>query len=136
MLVKRDVYEQVGGYDLTFFIQGEEWDWQARGKNVGFKIYYTPHAKIWHKESMTIGKRSAFKAYYDARNPMLVILKHQSPEYFRRYFWKHFKIGVLKRSLVSAKAMDFNKSFKIWQGFFSGIAWGIKNKKLSARHFL
>ena len=72
-----------------FFLQAEEYDWQARAKKLGYKIMYTPHAKLWHKESMTIGKHSALKAYYDARNPMLVILLHKSPDFFRKYFSKN-----------------------------------------------
>ena len=62
MLVRRSVYEQVGGYDSVFAFQAEEFDWQARAKKHGFKIFYAPRAKIWHKVSMTIGKDSAFKA--------------------------------------------------------------------------
>ncbi len=135
-LVRRDVYETVGSYDTMFAFQAEEYDWQARAKKAGFKIYYNPKAKIWHKESATIGKRSAFKAYYDARNPMLVILKHKSPEFFRRYFWYHVQNGVVRSSLVSLKQLRPHVSFKIWQGFLSGILWGIKNKKFTIRHFI
>jgi GT2 family glycosyltransferase len=136
MLVRREVYERVGGYDTMFAFQAEEYDWQARAKKAGFKIYYTPKAKIWHKESATIGKRSAFKAYYDARNPMLVILKHKSPEFFKRYFWYHFKKGVVKSSLVSLKQLRPWVAFKIWQGFLSGMIWGFSNKKFTIRHFI
>ncbi|MBL7909548.1 MAG: glycosyltransferase family 2 protein [Bacteroidia bacterium] len=134
-LVNRKMYLQTGGYDTTFAFQGEEYDWQARAKKLGYKIMFTPFAKIWHKESMTIGKNSAFKAYYDARNPMLVILKHKSPEFFRKYFWKHFKTGVFRSSLVTLKQLRPSVSFATWRGFLSGIMWGIKNKKLTFRHF-
>jgi GT2 family glycosyltransferase len=135
-LVSRKLYLDTGGYDTTFRFQAEEYDWQARGKKLGYKIYYTPYAKIWHKDSMTIGKRSAFKAYYDARNPMLVILKHKSPEFFRKYFWQHFKNGIIRSSLVSLKQLRPKVSFAIWRGFVSGLIWGFKNKQFSVRHFI
>jgi GT2 family glycosyltransferase len=136
ILVRRSVYEAVGGFDTSFRFQAEEFDWQARAKRAGFKLFYTPQAIIWHKESMTIGKRSAFKAFYDARNPMLVILKHRSPEYFRRYFWHHFRKGVVRTSLVYLKNFRPMVSLKIWQGFFSGIWWGLRNGKFSTAHFV
>ena len=79
-LVSKDLFDEVGGYDTKFFLQSEEYDWQARGKKAGFKIMYTPYAKIWHKESMTIGAVSPLKTFYDARNPMLVILLHKPPD--------------------------------------------------------
>ena len=134
-LVSRKVYEEVGDYDTTFRFQAEEYDWQARAKKQGFKIIYTPFAKIWHKESMTIGKQSAFKAYYDSRNPMLVILKHKDPEFFKKYFWDHFKRGVFRSSLVKIKQLKLKSSLALWQGFVSGIIWGTKNKKFTIKHF-
>ncbi len=135
-LVSRTVYSEVGDYDTTFKFQAEEYDWQARAKKRGFKFYYTPKAKIWHKESMTIGKNSAFKAFYDARNPMLVILKYKSPEYFRKYFWWHFRIGVIRCSLVSLKHLHLRICFNIWLGFFSGLIFGINNRMFSMNHFI
>jgi GT2 family glycosyltransferase len=133
-LVKKSLYEKVGGYDTLFQFQCEEFDWQARAKAAGFKIYYTPYAKIWHKDSMTIGKVSAFKAYYDARNPMLVILKHKPADFFRKFFWRHFKNGIVRASLIYIKQMKISISLRIWQGFFSALFWGIMNGKISFRH--
>jgi GT2 family glycosyltransferase len=135
-LVRRELYQEVGGYDTTFFLQCEEYDWQARAKALGYKIMYTPHAKIWHKESVTIGKTSPLKEYYNARNPMLVILKHKSPGFFRKYFWLHFRKDIIKFSAkVVLKNLEINKAIKIWAGFFSGIYWGIKHRKFTLKHF-
>jgi len=136
-LIRREMYLKTGGYDTTFFLQSEEYDWQARAKNFGYKIMYTPHARLWHKESMTIGKTSPLKIYYDVRNPMLVILRHKSPDFFRRYFWLHLRKDVFKSSLrVLIKYLEFKKAYKIWAGFFSGLWWGIRNKKFTLRHFI
>lgn len=135
MLVSRQLYEDVGGYDTTFFFQAEEYDWQARGKAAGYKIMYTPHAKLWHKESMTIGKQSASKAYYDARNPMLVILKHKSPDYFRKYFWHQFG-KTAKGFLVSCKQRRFDVATRKVSGLFSALSWGIKRRRFSRKHFI
>lgn len=133
-LVKKSLYEKVGGYDTLFQFQCEEFDWQARAKEAGFKIYYTPSAKIWHKDSMTIGKVSAFKAYYDARNPMLVILKHKPADYFKKFFWWQFWNGTVRASLIYLKNFRIFISIKIWQGFFSALVWGIRNKKITLQH--
>ena len=134
-LVKKSLYFKIGGYDTNFKFEAEEFDWQARAKSSGFKIMYTPYAKIWHKESKTIGKESPFKAYYDSRNSMLVILKHKSPEFFRRYFWLHFRKDIFRASFVILKRFHFKTFFSIWKGFFAGLNWGFKNKKFSFKHF-
>ena len=134
-LVCKKMYDEVGAYDTNFLFQSEEYDWQARAKAKGYKIMYTPYAKIWHKESMTIGKQSPFKAYYDARNPMIVIMKYKSPEFFKRFFRKYFSYNILKTSLVRIKKMQPKVAWSIWMGFFSGLKWGFKNKKLTRKHF-
>ncbi len=86
---------------------------------------------------MTIGKTSALKEYYNARNPMLVILKHKSPEFFKRYFWNHLRKSIFKQSVrVVLLKGEFKKAFKIWQRFFSELLWGFKNKKFTLKHFI
>jgi Predicted glycosyltransferases len=135
-LVRRNVYEKLGGYDTTYFLQCEEYDWQARAKQVGYKFYYTPFAKIWHKESMTLGKWSPRKAYYDARNPLIVIMRYKDPVFFKRYFRWHTVHFIFLGSLYNAKHFRLKIVFNLWQGLFSAIYWGIISKKLSWRHFV
>lgn len=134
-LVSKKMYDEIGAYDTNFLFQSEEYDWQARAKQKGYKIMYSPGSKIWHKESMTIGKQSAFKAYFDARNPMIVIMKYKSPEFFKKFFWQHFKMDVLKSSLVRIKKLRPYVALKMWMGLFSGLRWGFKNKILTRKHF-
>ncbi|OQY05503.1 MAG: glycosyl transferase family 2 [Bacteroidetes bacterium 4572_117] len=134
-LVSKKMYDEVGAYDTNFLFQSEEYDWQARAKEKGYKIMYAPGSKIWHKESMTIGKQSPFKAFFDARNPMIVVMKYKSPEFFRKYFWQHFKMDVFKNSLVRIKKMRPRVAWSIWMGLFSGLRWGFKNKILTKKHF-
>ena len=134
-LVSKKLYSQIGGYDTTFAFQSEEYDWQARAKAAGYKIMYTPYAKIWHKDSMTIGKVSAFKLYYDSRNPFIVIMKYKEPAFVKRYFRTHLK-DIIRTSLVNIKRLKFDVALSLWKGFFSGIWWGIKNKKFKLRYIV
>lgn len=48
MLVRRKVYEQVGGFDERFFMYSEETDWQRRIADAGWKIAFTPDAVVTH----------------------------------------------------------------------------------------
>lgn len=69
MLVTRKVYDNIGGYDPQFYLQAEEFDWQARAKKNGFKCFYTPHARLWHRGSMTIGGSGSPVAAYFCPQP-------------------------------------------------------------------
>jgi len=48
VMVRRDVVEQVGGLDESFFMYSEELDWQRRIKAAGWEVVYFPEAKIIH----------------------------------------------------------------------------------------
>jgi len=48
MIVRRVAYEQVGGFDETFFMYGEEADWQRRMHNAGWEVAFTPQARVTH----------------------------------------------------------------------------------------
>lgn len=48
LLVRRSVYEQVGGFDEAFFMYSEETDWQRRIHAAGWSIAFTPSARVTH----------------------------------------------------------------------------------------
>jgi len=133
-MVNKDLYKEIGGYDTEFVLQAEQFDWQMRAKEKGYRIMYTPFAKLWHKESMTIGKHSSIKLFYDARNPMIVLMKYADAKVFKKYFWLHFWSDTFRTSLVNIKNLNIKIGFSIWGGFFSGVYWGVKNNKLTFKH--
>lgn len=136
-LVTRELYKSVGGYNVDFFLQSEEYEWQARAKSYGFRIFYTPHAKLWHKDSYTIGKDSPLKIYYNYRNPMLVILMHKDAYFFKKYIRYFFIRNVLKTSMVYLiKQQDIRRFISVWQGFFSGLIYGYQQKLFGIRHWI
>jgi GT2 family glycosyltransferase len=50
LLVRREVYEQVGGLDESFFMYSEEMDWCRRIKSAGWEVIYLPSARVIHYE--------------------------------------------------------------------------------------
>jgi len=135
MLASREMYQQTKGYNLDFHIQVEQFEWQMRAKKLGFSIYFAPGAKIWHKVSMTIGKTSAFKTYYDVRNNFVVRLKHKNKDYLKRYFQWYLRNLVIRPVIVNTAKLKWNHSINILSGFFSAVGWGIKNGKIGLRGF-
>jgi GT2 family glycosyltransferase len=47
-LVRRTVFEKIGGFDEKFFMYSEEVDWQKRMHEAGWKILFTPAAQVTH----------------------------------------------------------------------------------------
>jgi N-acetylglucosaminyl-diphospho-decaprenol L-rhamnosyltransferase len=60
LLARREVIEQVGGFDEQFFMYSEEVDWQRRIKAAGWRIVHLPDAQVIHlggKSSEQVGAR-------------------------------------------------------------------------------
>jgi len=122
-LVNRKVWEAVGGYDPEFFLQAEDFEWQIRAKKAGFKIYYSPNAKIWHKESMKLGKASPRKLFYDIRNPIIAVYKHQDREFCRKYFRYYLVNKVILPIIRNLLRLKLRNVLAIKTGFLSFLIW-------------
>ena len=48
LLVRREVFDQVGGFDERFFLYAEETDWQRRIRNAKWEIDWVPEARVVH----------------------------------------------------------------------------------------
>jgi O-antigen biosynthesis protein len=48
MMLRREVYETIGGLDEGFFMYGEDLDWCYRVQQAGKKVYYVHNTKIIH----------------------------------------------------------------------------------------
>ena len=126
ILVSRRVYEEVGGYDPQFFLQAAEFDWQARAKMKGWKCYYTPNAKIWHRVSMTLGGfGNPIGRYFDTRGSMVVMARHRTlAQFIKYYLYTGFQVtNLCLRGLVQLNWIKFKSRFSMLLGFVSGTFW-------------
>lgn len=48
MLIKRSILGKVGLFDEKYFFCGEDYDFCFRTRYAGYKVMYTPYAKVWH----------------------------------------------------------------------------------------
>lgn len=67
---KRDLFEQVGGFDPRFWpIYFEDVDLAFRLRKKNYQVLYVPHARVWHLENVTWGKgsRKYFYRYHKSR---------------------------------------------------------------------
>jgi hypothetical protein len=48
MLIRREVFDNVGGFDEKIFMYGEEVEWAYRIQEAGYSIWYTPAVWITH----------------------------------------------------------------------------------------
>ena len=54
-LIKKEVIEKIGLLDKRFFLYFEEIDWTIRASELGYKSFFVPNGKVWHKISKSGG---------------------------------------------------------------------------------
>jgi len=68
--------DRAGLMDETYFLYYEELDWCEKFKRIGKQIWFTGKTYMYHKESISVGKASPLKIYFNTRNRMLFIRKN------------------------------------------------------------
>lgn len=87
-LMRRSAIEQVGYFDNDFFAYYDETDQFARFKRAGYKIIYTPEAKLWHMIGGSTRGFPYFYLYHMHRNRFMFAVKN----YDQEYLWKFLRI--------------------------------------------
>ena len=58
-MVKRDVFERVGGYDERFAVGFNDVDFCLRVWREGLRVVFTPYAELFHYEFVSRGREVA-----------------------------------------------------------------------------
>ena len=58
-MVRRDVFEKVGGYDESFAVGFNDADFCLRARKAGYLTTFTPYAELYHYEFASRGRESA-----------------------------------------------------------------------------
>lgn len=91
MLIRSQVYWEVGGLDGRFFAHQEEIDLCWRMKSRGYGIVCVPQSVVFHVGGGTLPKESPRKTFLNFRNNLLLLYKNMSDEHLssvmRWRFW-------------------------------------------------
>ena len=74
-LYRREMLDQVGLFDESFFAYGDDADLGLRGRLAGWTCIYVPKAIVFHIHSATAGEFSGLKAFLIERNRFFVAVK-------------------------------------------------------------
>ncbi|MGE5683197.1 MAG: glycosyltransferase [Bacillota bacterium] len=105
MMMKREVYLSVGGFDPQFFMYGEDLDLCYRIQKAGFKVYYVHETQIIHYKGEST-KRSSMdetKVFYDAMH--LFVKKHFSSSFIVEV--------ILQFAIVLRKTLAFVNIYRL-----------------------
>jgi N-acetylglucosaminyl-diphospho-decaprenol L-rhamnosyltransferase len=77
-LIRRGVFEALGGFDERFFVYLEDVDLSRRARDAGWESFYLAEAKAYHKGGGTSDQVKAKRLFYAMRSRILYAFKHFS----------------------------------------------------------
>ena len=129
MMIKKQALEKAGLMAENFFLYYEEMDWCEKMKRSGYTIALNMQALIYHKESVSVGSKSAVKEYFMNRNRILFIRRNCSYDTLF-IFWLYFLLIVTPRNMISYARMNKWSFIKV---LFKAITWNLTNNINSTR---
>jgi GT2 family glycosyltransferase len=104
LMVRREVFEKVGGFDENYFVYWEDADFCQRMTIEGYRIYFAANPSLFHIGSAsTGGSASEFSIYQYNKNHMIFLRKH-----FGNFFAALSLFHVLPKMLVKLMVRRFD----------------------------
>lgn len=128
MFVRRQVYEQIGGFDESFFMYSEELDWCYRAKRAGWGVVYFPPARVIHHEGKSSEQVAAARDIYFHSSKIRFFRKHHgalSASLLRAFLLLMFAYELLEESakwlLGHKRPLRASRIRAYWQVLKSGL---------------
>ncbi|MCD0486950.1 glycosyltransferase [Pedobacter sp. MC2016-14] len=138
-LIRKEVYEKIGGFAAWMHVYGHEWEYGIRVIDAGYKIRYFKSSSIIHRTS-ALNRTNKRLRMYSTRNEMGIVYKHfrnNRLKYILRVWLNSMK--VIKKEGFMAAFYCFMGGFKFLQlksrlphtpvsqqtqDFFANMFWG------------
>lgn len=117
-IYRKQYLDEIGYFDEMHFAYLEDIDLSWRARLAGYRIIYSPKAKVYHLGSATTGsKYNPFKVRLSSRNNIYLHYKNQ-PFLQLIFNFIPLLIGVLGKA-VFFKKIGFSKEY--WEGIREGL---------------
>ncbi len=119
MLIRRDLWEKLGGFDEDFFCYCEDADLGFRARLLGERCLFVPEAVVSHVGSASLGVRSDFALYHGYRNRLWLYVKNMPLALLILALPIHIGLtlaGALKDTLKGKGRLVFRALRDAWQG--------------------
>ncbi|MBP1945598.1 glycosyltransferase family 2 protein [Methanobacterium petrolearium] len=121
-LIKKEVVDKIGLFDKRFFLYFEEIDLALKASKIGYKSFFVPGGKIWHKVSRSGGGiKGKVGLYYITRNRWLFMKKWAKKTDFL-FFVIYQTIGAI---IFPISLSIYYKNPKLFLAYYRGIYDGL-----------
>jgi GT2 family glycosyltransferase len=93
-LYRRSAFEEIGGFDESYFCYFEDVDLGFRLRLHGYRTLYVPASVVRHVSSASSGYRSDFAVYHGERNAVWTFVKNMPGRLFWIYLPQHLALNA------------------------------------------
>ncbi len=135
MMIRKNLYYELGGLDEDFFAHMEEIDLCWRLKNRGWKIRYVGNSEVFHLGGATLDYNDPRKVFLNFRNNLFLLLKNLP---HRKFFVKLLQRMVLDgvaglKFILSGEFKNFYSVLLAHCDFYSKFRLMYKKRKENLR---
>lgn len=94
IVVRKEVFDKMGGFDDEYFAHQEEIDLCWRMKNAGYKVYCEPKSVVYHLGGATLDYESPHKTFLNFKNNLLTLVKNERKAWFWKFVIRLFLDGI------------------------------------------
>lgn len=117
MLVRRDTFEAIGGFDARYFCYFEDVDLGFRLRLAGHRVLQSPDAVVAHVGGGSTGAISAFAEFHGARNRLWTFVKCMPGA----LMWLLLPAHLITTALVATLAPIRRRGLGGWRGIIAGL---------------
>ncbi len=118
MLVRREAFEAIGGFDERYFCYFEDVDLCFRLRLAGWRVLQSPDAIVSHVGGGSTGAISDFAEFHGARNRLWTFIKCMPGP----LMWLLLPAHLIATGLVATLAPIRGRGLGGWRGIFAGFA--------------
>ena len=116
-LVRRSLFEALGGFDSRFFVYFEEVDFSLRALQAGSRSYYLASSTAYHKGGGSSQQAKAARLFYSLRSRLLYGFKHYSLLEALTLAILTLTVEMAARLLAAMASMSPSKLVETVQGY-------------------
>ena len=134
--IRKTVFENLEGFDDSYFAHMEEIDLCWRAHNAGFVTKYVGSSIVYHVGGATLNTANPRKTYLNFRNSLFTLTKNAPKNVFALVFTRLILDGVAGLRYVANLKLNHTIAIvKAHFNFFAHLPQLIKKRQLLRQHF-
>lgn len=121
--VRRELFQELGGFDERFFVYFEEVDFSLRARQIGWRSVYLADVQAFHAGGGTSDQVKARRLFYSLRSRLLYAHKHFGPLSFIVVCLTTFLIEPISRSVLAVSRCSWASLRETWASYLMLWRW-------------